>query len=141
MKKMFKRSLAAVMAVASLAVGMTGVAANAADKGVNANNSIADLYYTPTHSYTFSATSSKHWYSDQFYAYGGSFTISFQSCSPNPATLILRYEDGSEYGRYTIPTYSGTSLYVNVSPSAGWCYFEVLPKSGTKTEGSFSTNA
>lgn len=35
MKKMFKKSLAAVMAVASLAVGMTGISASAIDESIN----------------------------------------------------------------------------------------------------------
>ncbi len=40
MKNMFKRSLAAVMAVASLAVGMVGVSANAATESANNVTSI-----------------------------------------------------------------------------------------------------
>ncbi len=57
MKNMFKKSLAAVMAVASLAVGMVGVSANAATESANSITSVNMIDEAMAKSrYTFNLT-------------------------------------------------------------------------------------
>lgn len=143
MKNMFKRSLATVIAVASLAIGMTGIATNATDVAVE--NSIAATSVSNT-SFSFNAASDSPWASNVFWLTGDSFRVYFQHVSSGSAATVRLYRstNGSNYGGtptnqvFTIPVTAGTSLSVLISPPGEGNYYWVVTTSGASTSGSFS---
>ncbi len=119
MKKLAAVAAAAVMATSAMAanVGMSVSAANAEPSAVSES---ASPRYAYSKSISFGATSTL---SDT--GNGSSTTvrnaparIGYRSCSVGAAELTI-YVNGSVYNTYVIPASAGTTIYHDISCSAG----------------------
>ena len=142
MRNTFKRITASIMAVVSLSMGVTGVAANAAETDNYETSTITeDSILSSSKSFSFT-----NYGTDGAYVGGTitltsakTITISFGHCSVGSALVSIRNSStDDEYGSFVIPSTAGTTLYTYFSLPKGSYSFYVTPYGCNSTSGSFT---